>query len=108
MSKKSSSKKSSIQLTVAQKQEIKDAFDLFDTDGSGTIHSQDLKVVLRALGFEFSKEAIKKMVSELDKLDQGLIEYHDFSFIMESKMVKFMIYIYEHSFSNSIYTHKYA
>ena len=39
-------------LTEEQKQEIREAFDLFDTDGSGTIDSKELKVAMRALGFE--------------------------------------------------------
>lgn len=33
-----------IELTEEQKQEIKEAFDLFDTDGSGTIDVKELKV----------------------------------------------------------------
>ena len=37
-------------LTEEQKQEIREAFDLFDTDGSGTIDAKELKVAMRALG----------------------------------------------------------
>jgi centrin-1 len=40
------------ELSLAQKDEIKKAFDLFDTSGSGTIEAKELKVALRALGFE--------------------------------------------------------
>ncbi|CAE7369472.1 CTN [Symbiodinium necroappetens] len=43
------------ELTEEQKQEIKEAFDLFDTDGSGEIDSKELKVAMRALGFEPKK-----------------------------------------------------
>lgn len=32
------------ELTEEQKQEIKEAFDLFDADGSGTIDAKELKV----------------------------------------------------------------
>lgn len=39
-------------LTDSQKNEIKKAFDYFDTAGSGTIDAINLKVVLRALGFD--------------------------------------------------------
>ena len=49
-------------MTETQKQEIKDAFDLFDTSGSGTIEPRELKVALRALGIEPSKETIQKLV----------------------------------------------
>lgn len=34
-----------IELNEAQKQEIKEAFDLFDVDGSGTIDVKELKVL---------------------------------------------------------------
>ena len=40
------------ELTEAQKAEVKEAFDLFDTNGSGIIEVKELKVALRALGFE--------------------------------------------------------
>ena len=35
-----------VELTEEQKQEIREAFDLFDTDGSGTIDAKELKVSL--------------------------------------------------------------
>lgn len=33
------------ELTESQKQEIREAFDLFDVDGSGTINVRELKVL---------------------------------------------------------------
>lgn len=33
-----------VDLTEEQKQEIREAFELFDTDGSGTIDAKELKV----------------------------------------------------------------
>ena len=39
------------QLSEKQKKDIKEAFDLFDADGSGVIDIKELKVALRALGF---------------------------------------------------------
>ena len=50
------------ELTEEQKQEIKEAFDLFDTDGSGNIDQKELKVAMRALGFEPKREEIKKLI----------------------------------------------
>ena len=39
---------------------------MFDTASQGVIDSKDLKVAMRALGFEPRKEEIKKMVSEVN------------------------------------------
>ena len=41
-----------------QMQELREAFDLFDTDGSGTIDTKELQVALRALGFDSKKEKV--------------------------------------------------
>uniref|UniRef100_A0A8C5CG09 EF-hand domain-containing protein n=1 Tax=Gadus morhua TaxID=8049 RepID=A0A8C5CG09_GADMO len=60
------------ELTEEQKQEIREAFDLFDTDGTGTIDVKELKVAMRALGFEPKKEEIKKMISEKDFTEEIL------------------------------------
>ena len=44
------------ELTEEQKQEIKEASHLLDTDGRVTIDSKQLKVAMRALGFEQKKK----------------------------------------------------
>ena len=53
-------------MTEPQKAEVKEAFDLFDTNGSGIIEVKELKVALRALGFEPQKEEIKTLISDLN------------------------------------------
>jgi hypothetical protein len=74
-------------LTEEQKQEIREAFDLFDTDGSGTIDAKELKVAMRALGFEPKKEEIKKMIADIDKDGSGTIDFNEFLEMMTAKMV---------------------
>jgi Ca2+-binding EF-hand superfamily protein len=76
------------ELTPEQKQEIREAFDLFDTDGSGSIDSKELKVAMRALGFEPKKEEIKKMISEIDRNGSGSIDFNEFLELMAGKMVR--------------------
>ena len=66
------------ELTEEQKQEIKEAFDLFDTDGSGTIDAKELKVAMRALGFEPKKEEIRKMIADADRDGSGVIDFPEF------------------------------
>lgn len=79
-------KKVNQQLTQEQKEEIKEAFDLFDTEGTGKIDARELKVVMRALGFQPAKEEIRTILQDLDQSGSGLIEYADFLDIMTIKM----------------------
>ncbi len=43
------------ELSDEQKQEIKEAFELFDTDKDGAVDYHELKVAMRALGFDLKK-----------------------------------------------------
>ncbi|XP_059479577.1 uncharacterized protein LOC132199111 [Neocloeon triangulifer] len=74
------------ELSDEQKADIKAAFALFDKDNSGFMATRDLKVAIRALGFEPKKEEIKKMVSEVDKDGKGKINLEDFTQVMVAKM----------------------
>merc|ERR1712038_2065192 len=78
--------KAKTELTDEQKEEIREAFDLFDTDGSGTIDAKELKVAMRALGFEPKKEEIKKMIADIDKDGSGTIDFNEFLEMMTTKM----------------------
>jgi Ca2+-binding EF-hand superfamily protein len=73
------------ELTEDQKQEIKDAFELFDTDGTGGVDSKELKVAMRALGFEPKKEEVRRILSDIDKHGDGIIKYEDFLEILTQK-----------------------
>lgn len=75
-----------VELTDEQRQEIREAFDLFDTDGSGSIDAKELKVAMRALGFEPKKEEIRKMISDVDKNGSGNIDFDEFLTMMTVKM----------------------
>jgi len=75
-----------LDLTDEQKREIKQAFDLFDADGSGHIDAKELKVAMRALGFEPKKEDIKKMISDIDRDGSGTIDFNEFLHMMTAKM----------------------
>ncbi|KAM8799941.1 centrin-2 [Eudromia elegans] len=77
-----------LELTEDQKQEIREAFDLFDADGTGNIDVKELKVAMRALGFEPKKEEIKKMISDIDKEGTGKISFNDFLAVMTQKMAE--------------------
>ena len=85
------------ELTDEQKADIEEAFNLFDTNANGYITLQDLRVALRALGFEPAKQEIKRLISQLtnnahnrdsDKDKEGMvtIDLNDFMDIMTTKM----------------------
>ena len=80
-------RKARSELTEEQRQEIKEAFDLFDTEGSGQIDAKELKVAMRALGFEPKKEEVRKMIADVDREGKGYIDFQDFLDLMTVKMV---------------------
>eukprot|EP00761_Pharyngomonas_kirbyi_P003551 gb/GECH01003555.1/.p1 GENE.gb/GECH01003555.1/~~gb/GECH01003555.1/.p1 ORF type:complete len:193 (+),score=52.87 gb/GECH01003555.1/:1-579(+) len=73
-------------LTEDQKQEIKEAFDLFDTDKDGYIDAQEMKVAMRALGFEVKKEEVLSLIDQTDPDNAGQIGFSDFLEIMTEKI----------------------
>ncbi|KAL6656974.1 hypothetical protein ACP70R_004754 [Stipagrostis hirtigluma subsp. patula] len=73
-------------LTKQKRQEIKEAFDLFDTDNSGTIDAKELNVAMRALGFEMTEEQITQMIADVDKDGSGAIDYEEFEHMMTAKI----------------------
>ncbi|KAL0234925.1 hypothetical protein GEMRC1_001507 [Eukaryota sp. GEM-RC1] len=80
------SSKPRFELSEEAKQEIQEAFSLFDSDGSGTIDSKELKVAMRALGFEPQKDEIRRLLAEVDKEGKGVIDFNDFLTIMTEKI----------------------
>ncbi|XP_056685634.1 caltractin-like [Spinacia oleracea] len=73
-------------LTQQKRQEIKEAFELFDTDGSGTIDTKELNVAMRALGFEMTEEQINQMIADVDKDGSGAIDFDEFCHMMTAKI----------------------
>ncbi|XP_065158817.1 uncharacterized protein [Atheta coriaria] len=74
------------QLTEDQKKDMKEAFDIFDWDGTGRIDVKEVKVAIRALGFEPPKEEMKRMIAEVDTEDSGKLSYENFITLIAGKM----------------------
>lgn len=70
-----------------QMQELREAFDLFDTDGSGTIDTKELQVALRALGFDSKKEKVRKMIADIDLDGSGNSSTHTKGLAASSSIV---------------------
>merc|ERR1712159_187870 len=83
---KASGKKQT-ELDDKQKQEIKEAFDLFDTDGSGNIDVKELTVAMKALGCEPKPGEIEKMIADVDDDGGGEIGYPEFLKMMTHKIL---------------------
>ncbi|XP_017317406.1 centrin-3 isoform X4 [Ictalurus punctatus] len=71
-------KKKRRELTDEQKDEIKEAFELFDTDKDKEIDYHELKVAMRALGFEVKKVDVMTIVKDFDRGGTGKITYEIF------------------------------
>jgi len=72
------------ELSDDQRLEIREAFDLFDTDKDGAIDYHELKVAMRALGFDLKKAEVLKLLRDYDKRGEGVMLYDDFLKISRS------------------------
>lgn len=81
-----------------QKKDLQTAFNIFDKDGTGNIDIKDLKVILRALGFEPQEDEIKKLLSSINRSDDdetekknlsaNTIDWNEFLSIMSAKLAE--------------------
>ncbi|KAJ3215781.1 hypothetical protein HDU67_010351 [Dinochytrium kinnereticum] len=83
----SSKKQRQFHITPQQEAEIKEAFDLFDTDGSGSITRKEWRVAMRAMGFEPSKDELRLMLQEMDKDGSGTIDFEEFLAMVSKRLV---------------------
>jgi len=64
-------------LTDDEIDEIREAFNLFDTDGSGQIDPRELKAAMQSLGFETKNPTIYHMIADLDQ-DGNPVDFDTF------------------------------
>lgn len=55
--------------------EMKEAFRVFDKDGSGFISSDELKIVMESLGETLTDAEVEAMMKEADKDSDGQVSY---------------------------------
>ena len=63
-------------------EELRQAFDLFDTDGSGTIDPKELRAAMQSLGFETKNQTIYQMIQDIDKDGDGDVDFDEFLDLM--------------------------
>ena len=62
--------------------ELKDAFKVFDTDGSGSISRSEMKKLLKKLGQTLSDAELDAMMDEVDTDKNGEIDFEEFKNMM--------------------------
>ena len=65
---KAAPKRGKAALNEEQLEELREAFNLFDTDHSGAVDARELKAAMRALGFDVKKEQATSFPIVQDKL----------------------------------------
>ena len=69
--------------------EIKQAFDLFDTNGTGKIDPKELKAAMQSLGFDSKNPTIYQLIADLDTPQaekNGGINFDDFVDAINDKL----------------------
>lgn len=66
------------ELSDEQRAEVSEAFDLFDTNKDGKLDYYELKVALRALGFEVKKQEVQRILKEFDQDGSEQIDEQSF------------------------------
>ena len=69
-------------LTEEQIADFKEAFSLFDKDGSGTITTKELGSVMTSLGQNPTEAELQDMINEVDVDGDGTIDFKEFLLMM--------------------------
>ena len=76
-------------LSSEEVDEIKQAFDLFDTNGTGKIDPKELKAAMQSLGFDSKNPTISQLIADLDTPESernGGITFDDFVDAINDKL----------------------
>ncbi|CAN7985680.1 unnamed protein product [Ixodes hexagonus] len=65
-------------LTKEQVQMLRKAFDMFDRDKKGYVHTNMVSAILRTLGQTFEDKDLKDLISEIDQDGSGELEFDEF------------------------------
>mmetsp|Transcript_20083 Transcript_20083/g.46918 ORF Transcript_20083/g.46918 Transcript_20083/m.46918 type:complete len:775 (+) Transcript_20083:62-2386(+) len=76
------------QKTLEERQkELKEVFEMFDSDGSGSIDADELFVAMKSMGQKMTKEEVDIMMVEMDEDGSGSVELDEFFSMMDRKML---------------------
>jgi len=69
-----------------EREELKAAFEVFDTDHSGFIDMEELGRLMAGLGQDLSRNELDKMMNELDEDHDGQVSFEEFLTLMTGKL----------------------
>ena len=72
-------------LTEEEIEEIREAFSMFDTDGSGKIDPKELKAAMHSLGFEKKSPTVYEMICDLEERGNE-VDFEEFLDAISSKL----------------------
>ena len=81
---KAAPKRGKAALNEEQLEELREAFNLFDTDHSGAVDARELKAAMRALGFDIKKEQVRTMLNDIGKDAADTIDFDEFCELLGS------------------------
>jgi len=73
-------------LSEEQKSEIKEAFDIFDSDKNGKIDRKELIVCIKAMNLKATKEDINEAFNEYDPQGKGFLDFNGFQNFVGEKI----------------------
>ena len=65
--------------------EYKEAFDMFDKDGSGTISVIEIVKIMKNFGYPIKKSEAQQMIAEIDDNGDGELDFEEFVTLMEKQ-----------------------
>lgn len=75
-------------LSGEKQDELREAFGLFDSDGSGAIDAAELHTAMRATGIEIEEEEVLEMLKAADKDGNANIDFEEFCEVMTMNLKK--------------------
>jgi Ca2+-binding EF-hand superfamily protein len=73
-------------LTLDEVTELREAFELFDSEKNGVINAEEFKAALKSLTIDVSNLTLSSMMSDIDKAKNSSIDFDTFVDIMTQKL----------------------
>ncbi|XP_955271.1 centrin, putative [Theileria annulata] len=73
-------------LTDDEVYEIQEAFNLFDTEGTGTVDPKEIKCAMQSLGIDKKNPLVYQIISDLEKMGSSTVNFNDFLDVITMKL----------------------